>query len=93
MTNEGARAAAGLAPGQRIADHPERQEVVTISYQDLLTGRARLWSAFIHRHGDEVWLGEFTEAGLVGGGLMVGLFDKPGDYRRTSTPGDEIEHE
>jgi hypothetical protein len=78
-SDEEARTAAGLAPGQRIEDHPQRREIVAISYQDLLTGAARAWQAFIHRHGDEVWLGEFVEM-QVRGGDMMGLFDGPGDY-------------
>jgi hypothetical protein len=80
-SGEEVRAAAGLAPGQSIEDHPRRREIVVISYQDLLTGNVRAWQALIHRHSDEVWLGEFVEAGQIYGGEMMGLFDSPSDYR------------
>lgn len=75
-----ARAAAGLAPDQSIADHPDRQEVVVISYQDMLTDQIVMMSAILYRRGDEVWLGEFKEAQQAGG-QMVGLFNNPGDWK------------
>lgn len=70
----------GLAPGQSIMDHPDHEEIIAISYQELVTGTSLDWHAPIHRHGDEVWLGRFEfSRSMSKAGPIIKLFDSPGD--------------
>lgn len=73
-----------LGCGNSLANHPDKQEIVLISYQ--VRGEApRVWFSFLSRKQKRVRLGGFIDGlkngGATLGGLTVTLFNDRGDSK------------